>query len=215
VPKISDQQRDLRRQQILDAALICFSENGFHQTGMADIIRQSGLSAGAVYLYFQSKDDLIEALADDRHSQEAVLNAVAQGAKQPREALRALLHAYVDWLTDPAGEPRRRVGIHGWSEALRNDRVRARVVEGIEMPRRLIVDLIARAQQQRLIRKDVSADAVARTLIATFQGAVLQACWDEPIDAAACAATIDYMLDGLKPPAPAERTRRPPAKARR
>jgi hypothetical protein len=29
----------------------CFSANGFHQTGMADIVRQSGLSHGAVYLY--------------------------------------------------------------------------------------------------------------------------------------------------------------------
>ena len=215
MPKISAQQRDLRRHQILDAALVCFSENGFHQTGMADIIRQSGLSAGAVYLYFQSKDDLIEALADDRHRQEAVLNAVAQGAKEPREALRALVHAYVHWLTDPAGEQRRRVGIHGWSEALRNDRVRAHVVEGIDMPRRLIVELIARAQQQRLIRKDVSADAVARTLIAMFQGFVLQACWGEAVDVAACAATVDHMLDGLKPPAPAPTTKRSSTKARR
>ncbi len=80
MPKISDRQRESRRQQILEAALACFSANGFHQTGMADIVRQSGLSHGAVYLYFQSKDDLIEALADDRHRREAVLNSVAQGS---------------------------------------------------------------------------------------------------------------------------------------
>jgi len=71
MPKISQAKRDARQQQILDAALACFSENGFHQTGMADIVRRAGLSHGAVYLYFQSKDDLIEALAVDRHRQEA------------------------------------------------------------------------------------------------------------------------------------------------
>lgn len=215
MPKISEQKRDLRRQQILDAALICFSDNGFHQTGMADIVRQSGLSPGAVYLYFQSKDDLIEALADDRHRREAALNSIALRSDDPREGLRALINAYVHWLTDPAGEQRRRVGIHGWSEALRNDRVRARVVDGIEMPRSMIVSLIERAQHQRLIRKDVSADAVARTLIALFQGFVLQASWGEPIDVDACVATIERMLDGLKPPPPAPKAKRPSAKAPR
>ena len=215
MPKISDQKRDMRRQQILDAALVCFSDNGFHQTGMADIVRQSGLSPGAVYLYFQSKDDLIEALADDRHRREAALNSVALRSGDPREGLSAMINAYVHWLTDPAGEQRRRVGIHGWSEALRNDRVRARVVDGIEMPRSMITSLIERAQHQRLIRKDVSADAVARTLIALFQGFVLQASWGEPIDVEACVATVDRMLDGLKPATPAPKAKRPRAKAPR
>src|SRR6185295_20368911 len=100
MPKISDKQREGRRQQILDAALGCFSDDGFHQTGMADIVRQSGLSPGAVYLYFKSKDDLIEALADDRHRQEAALNSVTLGSGDPREALRAMINAYVHWLTD-------------------------------------------------------------------------------------------------------------------
>jgi len=214
VPKISEQKRDSRRQQILDAALVCFSDNGFHQTGMADIVRQSGLSPGAVYLYFKSKDDLIEALADDRHRQEAVLGSVALGSGNPREALRALLHAYVHWLTDPAGEPRRRVSINGWAEALRNDRVRAHVVEGIDMPRAMIVALIERAQHARLIRKDLSADAVARILIALFQGFVLQASWGEPINVDACVIAVEHMLDGLTTPAPA-RGAKPPSKARR
>jgi len=212
MPKISEQKRDARRQQILDAALDCFSDNGFHRTGMADIVRRSGLSPGAVYLYFKSKDDLIEALADDRHRQEALLNAAALGSGDPREALRALVRGYVHWLTDPAGEQRRRVGIHGWAEALRNDRVRACVVEGIEMPRRMIMPLIERAQQQRLIRKDISADAVARTLIALFQGFVLQAGWGQPIDTDACLAIVEHMLDGLAPPAP--KPKRPSAKGR-
>src|SRR5271156_6727715 len=107
LPKISEMRRESRRQQILQAALACFSENGFHQTGMADIVRRSGMSHGAVYVYFGSKDDIIEALADDRHQNEAILNAVAQKAKDPIEALRTLVRAYAGWLIDPAGTPRR------------------------------------------------------------------------------------------------------------
>src|ERR1700750_3515130 len=99
MPKISQAKRDARQQQILDAALACFSENGFHQTGMADIVRRSGLSHGAVYLYFQSKDDLIEALAVDRHRQEALLNAAAGDADDPIEGLSVLVRGYARWLT--------------------------------------------------------------------------------------------------------------------
>ena len=147
MPKISELRRELRRQEILDAALACFSENGFHQTGIADIVSRSGMSHGAVYGYFRSKDDIIEALADDRHQSEAILNAVAGTANDPVEALRALFRAYARALADPAGTARRRVGVNGWAEALRNPRVHARVVEGINIPRALIAGLVERAQR--------------------------------------------------------------------
>jgi len=209
LPKISDQKREARRQQILDAALGCFSENGFHQTGMAEIVQRSGLSPGAVYLYFQSKDDLIEALATDRHRREAVLNSAARLPKDPLEGLRALIHAYSAWMADPTGTQRLRVGVHGWAEALRNERVRTAVVEGIDAPRAVITELVERAQHQHLMRNDVSADAVARALIALFQGFVLQAVWGEDIDVAACIAVAEQMLRGLEiAPRPARATPR-------
>jgi AcrR family transcriptional regulator len=197
MPKISERQRERRRQQILEAALACFSEDGFHQTGMADIVKRSGLSHGAVYLYFQSKDDLIEALADDRHRREAVFNSVAQGSGDPLGRLQALVRIYAQWLTDPAGEARRRVGIHGWAEALRNRRVRAGVIEGIDMPRAIIVALIERAQHDGVFKRDVSADAIARMLIAMFQGFLLQRCWGEEIDVDACMAAVSCVIEGF------------------
>ena len=66
MPKISTAQRETRRQQILDAALRCFSRDGFHNTTTADIVGESGVSQGTLYLYFTTKDDIIVALADDR-----------------------------------------------------------------------------------------------------------------------------------------------------
>jgi AcrR family transcriptional regulator len=197
MPKISQLQRDSRRQQILDAALACFSEDGFHQTGMAAIVQRSGLSHGAVYGYFASKDDIIEALATGRHEREAMLNAVAQQAGNPLEALRRLLHAYTQSLADPAALPMRRVGVHGWAEALRNERVRARIVQGIEVPRKLISGLLGQAQSMGLLAGELSSDALARSLIALFHGLVLQVVWGEDIDIDACAAVVEQMLRGL------------------
>jgi AcrR family transcriptional regulator len=206
LPKISDHQRQSRRQAILEAALACFSQDGFHQTGMADIVRRSGMSHGAVYGYFQSKDDIIEALADDRHRSEAMLNAAAERAGDPIDGLHALVRAYAHWLSDPQGEARRRVGIHGWAEALRSARVRALVVEGIAIPRAMIVGLVEKAQRAGQMSSDLGAEAIARSFIAVFQGLVLQGAWGESLDVEACVAVVDRMLRGL---APADR----PAKA--
>jgi AcrR family transcriptional regulator len=199
MPKISEMRRESRRDQILEAALACFSENGFHQTGMADIVRRSGMSHGAVYVYFPSKEDIIEALADDRHQREAILNSVVQNAKNPIEGIHALVRAYAGWVSDPAGEARRRVGINGWAEALRSPRVHARVIDGIRIPQGVIAELVGQAQRMELLSRDLSADAIARSLIALFQGFVLQVTWGEKLDIDACVAVADRMLAGLAP----------------
>jgi AcrR family transcriptional regulator len=205
VPKISQLRRDSRRQDILEAALGCFAENGFHQTSMADIVARSGMSHGAVYGYFAGKDDIIEALADDRRQTEMILNAAARHADNPIEGLRALVRAYGRSLLDPAGLLRRRVGVHGWAEALRNPRVHARVVEGIAIPRALIVERVEQAQRRESLPRDLSADAIARSLIALFQGFVLQIAWGEDVDIDSCLAVVDRMLLSLGQASPLAR----------
>jgi AcrR family transcriptional regulator len=62
MPKVTEAHRESRREQILIAAWKCFSRKGFHSTSMADVIKEAGLSAGAVYLYFKSKDEIIVAV---------------------------------------------------------------------------------------------------------------------------------------------------------
>jgi AcrR family transcriptional regulator len=52
------------RVQILQSALIAFSEKGYHQTTMDDIVARSGLSKGALYWHFKSKKELFIALVE-------------------------------------------------------------------------------------------------------------------------------------------------------
>jgi len=63
MPKLSSAQQEQRRTRILDAAEICFANNGFHRTTIQDICREAGVSAGALYLYFNAKEDLIEGIS--------------------------------------------------------------------------------------------------------------------------------------------------------
>jgi TetR/AcrR family transcriptional regulator, repressor for uid operon len=64
----SPELAERRRRQILDAAVDCFRRRGFHQTSMQEICSEAGISAGALYRYFDSKADIIAAIAaDGRH----------------------------------------------------------------------------------------------------------------------------------------------------
>jgi AcrR family transcriptional regulator len=56
-PKADVSQK--RKTQILEAAMETFSKVGFHKARMSDIAEKSGLSKGSLYLYFESKNDLI------------------------------------------------------------------------------------------------------------------------------------------------------------
>lgn len=66
-----------RRREILDAAMFCFRRRGFHQATMQEICAEAGLSPGALYRYFDSKSDIIAAIAEDAsHHADLVLQRV-------------------------------------------------------------------------------------------------------------------------------------------
>src|ERR1700712_2984884 len=60
MPKVTEEHRDARRREIITAAIRLFARQGFQATSMADIIAESGLSAGAIYGYYKSKDELVQ-----------------------------------------------------------------------------------------------------------------------------------------------------------
>jgi AcrR family transcriptional regulator len=60
MPKIVD--HDAMRVRILDAALGCFTAQGYHATKMTDVAKAAEMAKGSVYRYFDSKDALTEAL---------------------------------------------------------------------------------------------------------------------------------------------------------
>ncbi|MEV4351250.1 TetR/AcrR family transcriptional regulator [Actinoplanes sp. NPDC049596] len=64
MPRVSQAHLDARRQQIVDAARTRFARHGFAHTSMADVIAESGLSNGAVYRYFSSKEQLVIAVCE-------------------------------------------------------------------------------------------------------------------------------------------------------
>ena len=197
MPKVSQSHVDARRRQILDAATTCFSREGFHRATMQDIVAESGLSPGAIYNYFASKEDIVEALAEERHDRENAVIAAARKKKGLAPVLQEIQRAFFGSLEDPKERRRRRVSIQLWAEAQRSPRIRKIVRRGIDGPRRLLARLVADAQRRRDILRDLDPDAVARFMIAAYQGFVLQLEWDDKAPIEPYVAVLDLFLGRL------------------
>lgn len=55
-----------RREQIIDAAMRVFSEKGFTRATNKDIARAAGITPGLIYYYFESKEDVLKAIVEQR-----------------------------------------------------------------------------------------------------------------------------------------------------
>ncbi|MBZ5740474.1 TetR/AcrR family transcriptional regulator [Nocardioides mangrovi] len=89
MPRVSDAYRQARRDQITAATLRVIARSGLRGLTMAEIIGESGLSAGSVYSHFATKDELVERVAEHVIGQRADrLLADDQAPRPPLEVVR-------------------------------------------------------------------------------------------------------------------------------
>jgi AcrR family transcriptional regulator len=55
------------RERLLESAKILFSQRGYYATSVEDIVASAGLSKGAFYFYFKSKEELFKSLVEEMH----------------------------------------------------------------------------------------------------------------------------------------------------
>ena len=161
--------REVRRAQILEAALRCFSEGGYHATSMDDLVAASGLSKGSLYWHFESKEDVFlalfdafvedyfagwTALDDGQRNPLEIIGAGGELLIQGLEADRSMMRAWIEFLAHPAAQER-------FAVAYRRSR-------------QTLVALLERGMARGEIRA-VSAPEVAAALIAASEGVLLQA----------------------------------------
>jgi AcrR family transcriptional regulator len=197
MPKVKPETLAARRDEILEAAEACFARQGFHQTTIQDVIHESGLSAGCIYTHFASKEDLIQAIGERRHARDNMLFAARGGESDPLESLRAIARAFISDLQKEQGLRSRRVAVQLWAEALRDEVIHEQVTGGIRKPIAAIVELLRHGQRIGVIDGAINPRGVARTVVAMFQGMVLQRLWREPFSAAEAISAFDLFLASL------------------
>jgi AcrR family transcriptional regulator len=197
MPKVSQEYLNIRRAEILDAAIVCFSRDGFHGTTIKDIVRESGLSPGAIYNYFHSKEDIIEAIANRRQAKERELVTEAITDAPSVTALERVRDAFLDELESPKERLRRRVSVQLWAEAQRSPDIRKVVRRSFEEPRKLLGEVLLEAQRQGAIADWADPDALACFVIAVFHGLVLQREWNSRFSVEAQKTLFDVLLKAM------------------
>lgn len=181
MPKVSDDYLARRREQILDAAVTAFARDGFAAASMADIIALSGLSVGAVYRYFPTKDSLVEAsIRRVLNRGTDLLNAWLDASPAPSPA-EIVLAAFELLTESPDGDHgsegggnENRLALMAWAESMHSDQVRE--VTASEFRR--ILASVAGAMRNRAglapgaPRAD--PDGLAQMLVALIIGLVVQ-----------------------------------------
>jgi AcrR family transcriptional regulator len=175
MPRVSDAHRERRREQILEAARRCFIRKGFHQSSMADVFAEAGLSAGAVYRYFRSKDEIITAIAEEvvGHVTDLLVPLVEQ---EPTPTLDSVIRDGLVSVDDLA------FGEYGfaqlapqvWAEALRNDQLLGVIRSRYTVVREALSRLIVAEQKAGRVDVDAEPDDVAAVLFGSIIGYLLQ-----------------------------------------
>ncbi len=199
MPKVTDAHIAARRQQIIEAARACFSRQGFHQTSIQDICKEAGLSPGAVYGYFPSKEHIIAATCLD--CQQGIIDMISAAKSEgdsPLQTVNIIMDHGFSMLSSDSFLEFGMMNVQGWSEAMRSKEVReALLTATFDTLGQALAGLIQEAQERGELTRDVEPQAVAFTIMAMFHGLVLHKSLDPEIDINACGEAMRAMFQGI------------------
>jgi AcrR family transcriptional regulator len=145
---------DPLREQLLDAAARVFASKGYAGTKIMDIVKEAGLSSGAVYGRFESKDELLT---------EAVLQMVERNTAERRFQGKTVAEILVE-MSQAEGELDDAEAIHleAFVAARRSPAVAKAIAKARKGWRRTVVDAMV---QQAIAEGDAVADADFESII--------------------------------------------------
>lgn len=197
MPKLSDATLAERRNHILRAAAQCFAKNGFRGTTLDDVKRQAGVSTGAIYTYFQSKEAMMRALLEAaRDGRKRRLERATQGSAGEGGQVRLLL----DWAAAAAGPKGRhaaRVDVNLWAEALSNPSMGKLARSALEEATQALGHVVRAQLQATRTAQTVDADAAASLVIALYLGLEVQNAVGMKLDVDGMGKVLDTLLTDL------------------
>ena len=209
MPRITEERREARRQQILDAARAGMLEHGLEAVSMEMIIARSGLSTGAVYRYFKGKDEIIEAAIATaaREIGAAVVPILAStDPGPPSQLLEKLLTAWISYSRSgvgaAAGIDRMPAALHGWSYAQTDPELKAALQAGLRGFRELCVPIIKQWQTDGVVAANADPDALAQLILSIWLGFVAQRSLTGDADVQAHADALAALTTAQPPPHP-------------
>ncbi len=172
MPRLADPALpEKRRAQILEAARYCFRERGFRLTTVEDICAEARISPGALYRYFDSKAEIIAAIAlDARAEAEAMLDRLS-GADRLIDGLAQLAQAFFETF-DGDGDAALLADI--WAEAARDPLLAKALQTRDAAAVQRMASAIVKATREGSIYPALAPEEAAETLLAALEGMALR-----------------------------------------
>jgi TetR/AcrR family transcriptional repressor of uid operon len=165
------QRQEDQRRRILDAAIACFSRGGFHATGMQAVCAEAGMSPGALYRYFPSKDAIIEAIVErDRADIPKQLGHLLE-VEDVVEALIESAHRFLVGNLRPESLP---MFPELMAEAARNPAVREITLRCDDVVGDIVTRVLERGMALGQIDRSLDAREATRFLMALTDGVLMR-----------------------------------------
>lgn len=176
MPRLADEVREERRARFIEAARRCSATKGYQTLTVDDVCAEAGgLSKGAFYTYFRSKQDLLVGLLEnDAARLESLIATLTDAPVSELERSQRFLREILK-LGEDLAEVQRRIDL--WSEMLADESVRERLGVVVARRRKLLARWIeAGTASGELI--DIPANAFAAILVALADGLILHRALD-------------------------------------
>ena len=160
-----------RRMQILNAAVVCFAKNGFHQASMHDISAEAGISVGLIYRYFANKEAVISAMAD-RHKKE--IHEVVERARQAPTLLEALEILFTAHCCETAPQIQSAFVVDLYAESSRNAEVKELVRDVLQTAMDGVTDVIARSPEAKNAAHGLTPRELSELIFAVARGMLMR-----------------------------------------
>jgi AcrR family transcriptional regulator len=169
-PKRSDVFKAGRREAILDAAMRLFVAQGYDRTTMREIATEAGVSTGAIYVYFQTKAEMLQSLCAEETALERAelleaIRSAAPGDDPLALGLGAAFRRYIE-ASDTERREREQMQLLLQYEATRDPAFGATMREMIDSWHAVITELAHEERAAGRLRDDVDLSALATILIA-------------------------------------------------
>ncbi|MCW7539466.1 TetR/AcrR family transcriptional regulator [Aquabacterium sp. A7-Y] len=181
-----EQLHQQRRRSILSAAARVFKAKGFHLARTEDICTEAGMSAGTVFRYFTTKQEMIAAIAQlEFDSYKADLEFLA--SKAGLEWLSQLTDTDFEELLRPTEFD---LGADSWLELARDPVGRARILELDRQSRTTLTQELRRGQEAGWVRPGLDCAGASHLLLSIISGLQFEAEIGVRLDAASTAKAL-------------------------
>lgn len=184
-----------RRNQVLDAAECCFARSGFHGASMAEISKTAGMSAGHIYNYFASKDEIIAALVQ-RHMEH--VSQLMRDLDARDDPLQAMLDGIECSLCEHRDATSSGLLMEIHAEATRNPAIAKFVRQSDEHGRALLRAILVKGRQRHGLSCDATMlEGRIDVICALFQGLHLRSLCNPQRDEAQAVVALRLVLTPL------------------